>query len=124
MYYEPKDTAAKARTTALNEELGQIEYIFSDKTGTLTQVVLRNHEILSCVLRYSAHSISHCSLFSRNFISHEKGLDLGLWHIHVCVYREKLAEINGFKSGVLPCSELRFLDQYLSEIWREHYNFV
>ena len=39
MYYAPKDTAAKARTTTLNEELGQIEYIFSDKTGTLTQVL-------------------------------------------------------------------------------------
>jgi len=38
MYYAPKDTAAVARTTTLNEELGQIEYIFSDKTGTLTQV--------------------------------------------------------------------------------------
>jgi len=39
MYYAPKDTAARARTTTLNEELGQIEYIFSDKTGTLTQVL-------------------------------------------------------------------------------------
>lgn len=38
MYYAPKDMPAQARTTALNEELGQIEYIFSDKTGTLTQV--------------------------------------------------------------------------------------
>ena len=38
MYYAPSDTPAKSRTTTLNEELGQIEYIFSDKTGTLTQV--------------------------------------------------------------------------------------
>jgi phospholipid-translocating ATPase len=36
MYDEPSDTPAKAKTSNLNEELGQIEYIFSDKTGTLT----------------------------------------------------------------------------------------
>jgi len=38
MYYAPTDTPAKARTTTLNEELGQIEFVFSDKTGTLTEV--------------------------------------------------------------------------------------
>lgn len=37
MYYAPTDTAAICRTSSLVEELGQIAYIFSDKTGTLTR---------------------------------------------------------------------------------------
>jgi phospholipid-transporting ATPase len=36
MYYPRIDTPAKVRTMQLNEELGQISHIFSDKTGTLT----------------------------------------------------------------------------------------
>lgn len=37
MYHAESNTAALARTSNLNEELGQVEYIFSDKTGTLTR---------------------------------------------------------------------------------------
>lgn len=36
MYYEESDIRASVRNMTLNEELGQISHIFSDKTGTLT----------------------------------------------------------------------------------------
>ena len=36
MYDEEEDMAMRAQAINLNEELGQVEYIFSDKTGTLT----------------------------------------------------------------------------------------
>ncbi|KAF0976515.1 hypothetical protein FDP41_004414 [Naegleria fowleri] len=37
MYHEDTDTPANVRSSALNEELGQVNFIFSDKTGTLTE---------------------------------------------------------------------------------------
>jgi phospholipid-translocating ATPase len=40
IYYEKLDQPTLARSWNLSDDLGQIEYIFSDKTGTLTQVGL------------------------------------------------------------------------------------
>lgn len=37
MYYEPLDHPCVPKTWNISDDLGQIEYIFSDKTGTLTQ---------------------------------------------------------------------------------------
>lgn len=36
MYDEEQDMEMRAQASNLNEELGQVEYVFSDKTGTLT----------------------------------------------------------------------------------------
>jgi phospholipid-transporting ATPase len=51
MYYAPTDTPALCRTSSLVEELGQIAYIFSDKTGTLTcnEMEFRECSIYGCM---------------------------------------------------------------------------
>lgn len=36
MYSEFRKKSVTVKTASLNEELGQIQYVFSDKTGTLT----------------------------------------------------------------------------------------
>jgi magnesium-transporting ATPase (P-type) len=40
MYYEATDTPAVVRTMTLNDELGCISHVFTDKTGTLTRNIL------------------------------------------------------------------------------------
>ncbi|XP_020622281.1 probable phospholipid-transporting ATPase IF isoform X1 [Orbicella faveolata] len=52
MYMEETDERAIANTSDLNEELGQIEYVFTDKTGTLTENDMQFRECSINGLKY------------------------------------------------------------------------
>nr|GMD25496.1 putative phospholipid-transporting ATPase 9 [Ipomoea batatas] len=52
MYYEETDKPANARTSNLNEELGQVDTILSDKTGTLT---CNSMEFVKCSVAGTAY---------------------------------------------------------------------
>lgn len=45
MYYEPVDYPCTPKSWNISDDLGQIEYVFSDKTGTLTQNVMEFKKI-------------------------------------------------------------------------------
>uniref|UniRef100_A0A4W6DPD8 Phospholipid-transporting ATPase n=1 Tax=Lates calcarifer TaxID=8187 RepID=A0A4W6DPD8_LATCA len=56
MYYSETDTPAMARTSNLNEELGQVKYLFSDKTGTLTCNVMHFKKCTIAGITYGNNS--------------------------------------------------------------------
>ncbi|PHH56118.1 putative phospholipid-transporting ATPase [Ceratocystis fimbriata CBS 114723] len=53
MYYEKTDTPANCRTSSLVEELGMVEYVFSDKTGTLTCNIMEFKQLTVAGIQYA-----------------------------------------------------------------------
>ncbi|XP_069057876.1 phospholipid-transporting ATPase IA isoform X2 [Pleurodeles waltl] len=84
MHYEPTDTSAMARTSNLNEELGQVKYIFSDKTGTLTCNVMQFKKCTIAGIAYGncpeseKYSYSEDDWHGSQFVEQEGFNDLSL----------------------------------------------
>uniref|UniRef100_A0AAY4APW3 Phospholipid-transporting ATPase n=1 Tax=Denticeps clupeoides TaxID=299321 RepID=A0AAY4APW3_9TELE len=94
MYCSHSNTAAEVRTTTLNEELGQVEYIFSDKTGTLTQNIMSFNK---CSI--NGHAYGTCTMQkNKDFSSWNPLADGGL-----CFYDGSLLE--AVKTGDLVAHE-------------------
>lgn len=56
MYYERLDFPCIPKSWSISDDLGQIEYIFSDKTGTLTQNVM---EFKKCTIAGTSYGLAY-----------------------------------------------------------------
>lgn len=71
MYYEPLDYPCTPKSWNISDDLGQIEYVFSDKTGTLTQNVM---EFKKCTI--NGKSYGNCYTEARMGMDKRAGIDI------------------------------------------------
>lgn len=71
MYYERLDFPCMPKSWSISDDLGQIEYIFSDKTGTLTQNVM---EFKKCTINGTSYGLAYTE--AKQGMDKRQGIDI------------------------------------------------
>ncbi|KAK8686269.1 hypothetical protein V6N13_125296 [Hibiscus sabdariffa] len=103
MYYEEADKPARARTSNLNDELGQVDTILSDKTGTLT---CNSMEFIKCSV--AGTSYGHGITEVERALTSRKGSPLDSEVMEVEGHREE------FKEKKLTVKGFNFVDERIT----------
>ncbi|KAG9149640.1 hypothetical protein Leryth_022923 [Lithospermum erythrorhizon] len=100
MYYDVTDKPARARTSNLNEELGQVDTILSDKTGTLTS---NSMEFVKCSIAGTAYGRGVTEV--ERALAQRKGIGKGT----------ELPEVDGTMVSRKPIKGFNFNDERIMD---------
>ena len=111
--YDPvTDEPAKCNSSDLNEELGQIEILFSDKTGTLTENIMLFKEASISGLQYDSEALAGASTNFSSFTNSEaRDRDNSSGGSHQEISAESEIQICEFLTALSVCHTVQVASQ-------------
>ena len=114
--YDPDtDEPAKCNSSDLNEELGQIEILFSDKTGTLTENIMLFKEASINGIQYSSNSLKGVTSRFSSFTNDSRTTDIELKELQQEVSVENEIQVCDFLTALSVCHTVQVANDIPSD---------